>query len=101
MASVNKSTSKTSHEYGIKVPASVTEAIDLDLKDRNTHWQDAISKEMRNVCVSFEILDYSQSTPIRWTQSSGHLVFNVKMNFTQKARWVKDGHKTPQPQKST
>ena len=27
--------------------------------------------------------------------ASGHLVFVVKMGFTSKARWVKDGHRTP------
>jgi hypothetical protein len=25
----------------------------------------------------------------------GHIVFGVKMDFTWKAQWVKDGHKTP------
>ena len=34
-------------------------------------------------------------------QSSEHLVFDIKMDFIQKARWVKDGHQTPQLQKST
>ena len=32
---------------------------------------------------------------LEWTQSSSHLIFGVKMDFTRKARWVKDGHKTP------
>jgi hypothetical protein len=31
---------------------------------------------------------------------SGHLIFDVKMNFTRKARWVKDGHLTPNPEGS-
>ena len=30
-----------------------------------------------------------------------HLVFDVKMDFTRKARWVLDGHKTPSPIGST
>ena len=34
-------------------------------------------------------------------KSSGHLVFDVKMDFTRKARWVKDGHKTSDPEQST
>jgi hypothetical protein len=33
--------------------------------------------------------------PPGWHKASGHLVFDVKMDFTRKARWVKDGHKTP------
>ena len=55
---------------------------------------DAIQLEMANVKVAFEILDDDDPLPIRWTQSSGHLVFDVKMDFTRKARWVNDGHKT-------
>ena len=36
-----------------------------------------------------------------WSRSSGHLVFDVKMDFSRKARWVKDGHRTPEPELST
>ena len=32
---------------------------------------------------------------------TGHLVFDVKMDFKRKARWVLDGHKTPDPVGST
>jgi hypothetical protein len=28
-------------------------------------------------------------------KASGQIVFDAKMDFTRKARWVKDGHKTP------
>jgi hypothetical protein len=31
----------------------------------------------------------------------GHLVFDVKMDFTRKVRWVKDGHRTIDPDWST
>ena len=33
--------------------------------------------------------------PPGYIKSSGHLVFDVKMDFTQKAYWVKNGHCTP------
>ncbi len=52
-------------------------------------------KEMGNVCVAFEILDPGMKAPPGWHKASGHLVFDVKMDFTRKACWVKDGHKTP------
>jgi hypothetical protein len=29
-------------------------------------------------------------------KASGHIIFDVKMDFTHKACWVKDGDKTPQ-----
>ena len=65
------------------------------------HWEDAIQLEMTNVKVAFKILEKDKPIPIGWRKSSGHLVFNVKMDFTRKARWVKDGHKTPTPENLT
>ena len=56
---------------------------------------------MANVKVAFEILDKLHRIPISWKKSSGHLVFDVKMDFTRKAWWVKYGHKIPQPDNSS
>ena len=28
-------------------------------------------------------------------------MFDIKMDFTRKARWVKDGHRTPDPERSS
>ena len=65
-------------------------------------WQDAIELEMNNVVVTFEILYLNTPIPIGWMKSSGHnIIFDVKMDFTRKERWVKDGHRTPQPDQST
>ena len=55
----------------------------------------AINKEMTNVGIAFTILDDGVKEPPGWRKASGHLVFDVKMDFTRKARWVKDGHRTP------
>ena len=43
------------------------------------------------------LLEAGQKAPPGWSPASGHLVFDVKMDFTRKACWVKDGHKTPDP----
>ena len=56
---------------------------------------------MDNVRVDFEILEPDQSAPIGWKASSGHLVYNVKMEFTCKSQLVKYGHKTSDPDQST
>jgi hypothetical protein len=50
---------------------------------------------MGNVCVAFEVLGPGVRVPPGWHKASGHLVYNVKMDFTRKAGWVRDGHKTP------
>ena len=35
--------------------------------------------------------------PPGWRKVSGNIIFDVKMDFTRKARWVKGGHWTPDP----
>ena len=101
ISSVNSRVRKTSHKYGIEVPTSLDHAKKIDESNGNRLWQDAIEKEMKNVAVAFEILELGSPIPIGWTRSSGHLVFDVKMDFTRKARWVKDGHRTAEPEIST
>ena len=38
--------------------------------------------------------------PVGWNNSSGHLIWDIKMDFTLKSRWFKDGHCTPDPKES-
>ena len=92
---------KTTHKYGIEIPTSVDHAMKIDRKNGNTMWKDALVLEMYNVGVAFEILEEGQKAPLGWNKASGHLIWDVKMDFTRKARWVLDGHKTPDPIGST
>ncbi len=50
---------------------------------------------MGNVCVTFKILGQNAKAPPGWFKAYDHIIFDVKMDFTRKAHWVKDGHKTP------
>ena len=65
---------------------SIAHAQKLDAINGDRLWQDAIELEMNNVAVTFEILHFNTPIPIGWTQSSGHIIFDVKMDFTRKAR---------------
>lgn len=56
---------------------------------------------MFNVGVAFQILENDEATPVGWKPATGHIIFDVKMNFTRKARWVIDGHKFKDPDGST
>ena len=67
----------------------------------NTFCMDALAKEMYNVGVAFEILEEGEKAPSGWSKATGHLVWDVKMDLTRKARWVLDGHKTHDPIGST
>ena len=47
---------KKTHKFGIEMSKTVKEAAELDAKSGDTKWIDAISKEMTNVRVAFDIL---------------------------------------------
>jgi hypothetical protein len=88
---------KTTHKYGIEIPTSVKHSLEVDRKNWNTFWKDALAKEMTKVGVAFEVLDEDVGAPIGWKKVTGHLIWDVKMDFPRKGCWVPDGHKTPDP----
>ncbi len=80
------------------MPKTVTEALDLDCKNDNTLWADAIAKEMKDVCIAFNILPDGHSAPIGYQKIPCHMIFDMKMeDFRQKARLVAGGHRTKAP----
>ena len=92
---------KTTHKYDIEIPTSVQHAEEIYARNGNHFWRDAINLEMHNNSIAFEILETGIKAPPGWSKVTGHLVFDVKMDFTRKARWVLDDHKTPDPIGST
>jgi hypothetical protein len=82
VSAVNSQVCETSHKHGIELPSSVENAFEIDRKNFNTLWQNALAKEM------------GCKAPPGWHKALGYIVFDIKMDFTWKARWVKDGHKT-------
>jgi hypothetical protein len=101
LSKINARIRKTTHKYGIEILTSVEHAYDIDRANSNTLWKDALTKEMTKARVAFEVLEEEMKAPIGWSKVTGHLVWDVKMDFTRKARWVLDGHKTPNPIGST
>ena len=55
---------KKTHKFRIEMPKTVKEAAELDAKNGDTKWMDAISKEMTNVRVAFDILKDVDCAPI-------------------------------------
>ena len=101
IAAVNNKTKKKSHKYDIEVPRSIAHAYELNQKNGDTFWRDAIKKEMTNVLVAFEILGHGQDAPRNFKELGVHLIFDMKMDMTQKARLVANGHKVANPEGST
>ena len=89
---------KVSHKYGVELPTSVEHAKALDAKNGNRLWQAALELEIYDAGRGIEVKDRSVTrAPPGWSKVTGHIVWDVKMDFTRKARFVLDGHKTPDP----
>ena len=55
---INKLKSKywsRTHKYGIRIPKTVAETLEIDRENGNTLWWDAIMLEMKNVRPAFEV----------------------------------------------
>jgi hypothetical protein len=70
---------KQTHKFGIELPKTVKEALARDKKNGNTFWADTIAKEMKDVCIAFEILHDEQSAPIGYQKIPCHMIFDIKM----------------------
>ena len=101
VSAVKSRVRRKTHKFGIEVPMTVVDALRLDKEAGGTHWRDAIAKEMRNVREAFDILEDDEDVPASYSKMTVHLIFDVKMDLTRKARLVADGHKTPDPVEST
>ena len=55
---------KKTHKFGIELPQSVTHALEVDQRNGNTLWANAIAKEMKDVWSAFRILDPGDADPV-------------------------------------
>ena len=55
---------------------------------------------MHKVGIAFKILKENEKLPVGFRKVTGYLAFNIKMDFTCKARQVLDSCKTPLPKGS-
>ena len=65
---------------------SFEDAMHLDQENGDTLWADAHADEMETIGVAFEALPIGSKAPLGWTKSSGHIIWDVNMVFTQKAK---------------
>jgi len=71
------------------------------LENGNTLWIDALWKELNAVMVAFEVQDDGVTHIPGYKWIPGHTVWDVKMDFTQKACYVAGGHRTDPPKAIT
>ena len=88
-------------KFGVMIPSSVQEALELDKQNGNTLWADAIEKEMANNRIAFELLPRGDKPPPGFKKIRCHMNFEVKMDLRRKARYVAGGHLTDPPSSIT
>jgi Reverse transcriptase (RNA-dependent DNA polymerase) len=97
---------KTTHKFGIRVPKSVEEALAIDEETGTNFWRNAIGKEMGKVKVAWKPREDITPEQVRagkvadmigFQEIKCHVIFDVKMDFTRKARFVAGGHLTEAP----
>ena len=77
----------------------VKEVLDINWQMGTDFWRKAIEKEMKNVMPAFQFTEDGK-IPIRYKHIDCHMIFNIKMDLTQKARLVMGGHQTDLPKES-
>ena len=91
---------RRTHKYGIELPHSVKEALAIDERTGTDLWRIAIEKEMKNVMTAFEFRE-DDKMPVGYKRIECHMIFDVKIDLTRKARLVAGGHQTDPPKDST
>ena len=94
------------HKFGIRLPHSVKEALEIDQAMGTDFRRKALNKEMSKVKVAWEARNGISPDDVRngkvldligFQEIGCHVVFDVKMDFTRKARFVAGGHTTEAP----
>ena len=95
---------RTTHKFGIRLPKTVAEALQIDKEMGTDFWRKAIEKELREVKIAREVRDaldlnevHKGKQLVRFTEIACHMVFDVKMDFTRWARFVAGSHSTDVP----
>ncbi len=88
---------KKDYKFGIELPRTIKRALEIDKETNTTFWADAIAKEMKHVRPAFNILDDGVKEPPGSKFIRCHMNFEIKMDFTRKARFVAGDSMTDLP----
>ena len=97
---------QTTHKFGIRLPHSIEEALEVDEQTGTNFWQQVINKEMQCAKIAWIAKDgftpkqvqKGQVPELRSFQEIGcHCIYDIKMDFTRKCRFVAGGHTTEAP----
>ncbi len=80
---------KKAEKFGLEVPQSIKRALEIDKETGTDFWHRAIAK--LHVRPAFHILQKGVQAPIGSKWIPCHMIFDIKMDFTHKARFVAGG----------
>ena len=96
LSAVKVRTKNSKVKYGIKVPRNCKEAKQFDDDTGSTFWKEAIDLEIDTIISAFDLVS-GERPPLGYSEAYGHTIFDVKMDFIWKARFVMDGHLNSDP----
>ena len=90
-------------KFGVEVANSPKHALELDIKEGNNLWKEAIKAELDqiNEYKTFRVLSIDEPTPAEYKRIPYHFVFDVKIDGRRKVRLVAGGHRTDSPKEDT
>ena len=59
------------------------EALEIDKREGNTFWQNAINKETYKYRVDFKSLDQYDKSPVVYNKIICNFIFDIKMDITK------------------
>jgi hypothetical protein len=92
---------RRTHKFGRELPTTAKQALEIDRKNGNHLWEEALAREMKNASNAFELVERE---PIlqALTHIPSHLFLGIKTYYLSwKAGFVTDGHKVDPPRCST
>jgi hypothetical protein len=91
------------YKFGVHLPRTWREAIELDTANGNQLWQDAIHLELFQIdeYETFTNKDIGFKPPAEYQRINVHLIFDVKHDLKHKAHLVAGGHLTDPPKDSS
>ena len=75
-------------KFGIDIPGTMKEAVYLDEANGNNIWQDSMKLKMKNSRVAFKLCEKGEKVTVGHTKITCHLIFDLKLDMTRKARYV-------------
>jgi hypothetical protein len=82
---VSSSPAGIKYKFGIQVPKGINNAIDLDKKNGNQLWQEAIKTELKQLTdyQTFIVLHSGEHIPTGYQKIPYHVVFDVKYELRE------------------